>query len=289
MSEVAPVSPASPPAYVAGADGVTTVVVQPPPKKKRPRRAVIVVLIVLAILVLLAVVAVLIGESIAKDYARDYIRTRVIQVLALPADAKVDVDLHGGSIILQALSGHVNEVDVDVPELAFGPLTGSATLHAEDVPLDASAPVGVLRVEFAVGEQDLAAIAGNLSGLQLDSIQLQDPDIVIASSFSVLGFPIPLGVSIEPSAVDGQLVFTPDAVTVADQQFAVRDVLANPLFGAFAGQLLQQQSICIATQLPKALVVTDATVDGKRLVLTFTGDGAALGGPELSTPGTCGR
>jgi hypothetical protein len=34
-------------------------------------------------------------------------------------------------------------------------------------------------------------------------------------------------------------------------------------------------------------VLTDATIDDTELVLAFTGDGAAFGGPELSTPGTC--
>ncbi|MEO8527771.1 MAG: DUF2993 domain-containing protein [Pseudolysinimonas sp.] len=276
------------PVPVIPVPAATTVVVVPPKKKKR-NRALIVVLIIVAILALLAFIAFLIGENFAKNYAQDYIRTRVIQVLGLPADAKVDVDLHGGSIILQALAGHINEVDVSVPQVAFGPLTGSATLHAENVPLDANAPVGVLNVEFAASETDLAKIAGNLSGLQLDSITLTEPDIVIASSFSLLGFPIPLGVSILPSAADGQLVFTPDVVTIADQPFAVKDVLANPLFGGFARDLLKQQSICIAGNLPKALELTSVGVEGKRLVLKFTADGAALGGPELSTLGTCGN
>ncbi|MEO5535201.1 MAG: DUF2993 domain-containing protein [Pseudolysinimonas sp.] len=270
------------------APAATTVVEARPPMKKR-NRALIVVLIIVAILAVLTVIAFLIGENFAKDYAKNYIRTQVIHVLGLPADAKVDVDLHDGSIILQAISGHVNDVDVSVPELAFGPLTGSATLHAENVPLDANAPVGVLRVEFAASETDLAKIAGNLSGLQLDSIKLNEPNIVIASSFTIFGIPVPLGVSILPSAADGQLVFTPDVVTVADQQFAVKDVLANPLFGGFAGDLLKQTSICVAGNLPKALALSSVDVEGPHLVLRFTADGAALGGTELSTMGICGN
>jgi len=160
-------------------------------------------------------------------------------------------------------------------------------LHAEGVPLSESSPVDVFRVKFSVAEKDLAAIAGSLSGLSLDSIELDEPEIVVSSAFNIFGIPFPLGMTLEPSAVDGELVFTPTSVTVAENTFAADDILADPLFGPFARDLLKHQSVCIAGSLPQALVITGAKVDGDKLVLGFAADGAALGGPELSTLGTC--
>lgn len=276
-TEILPAGPpVEPPA--ASADGA-------PPRRKR--RGWIIALVVVGVVAVLGLIGFLVADGIAKDYARDYVRERVVAVLDLPADARVDVDLGGGSIILQALAGRIDEVAVSVPELSFGELTGAATLRAEGVPLDETLPVEVLRVEFSVGEGDLAAIAGSLSGLELDSIELEEPAILVGSTFSLFGLPIPLGVALVPSAEDGQLVFTPETVTVAQQQFAAADLLANPLFGAFARDLLQQQSVCVAASLPRALVVTDARVDGERLVLAIRGDGTALGGSDLATPGVC--
>jgi hypothetical protein len=276
-TEILPAGPpVEPPA--ASADGA-------PPRRKR--RGWIIALVVVGVVAVLGLIGFLVADGIAKDYARDYVRERVVAVLDLPADARVDVDLGGGSIILQALAGRIDEVAVSVPELSFGELTGAATLRAEGVPLDETLPVEVLRVEFSVGEGDLAAIAGSLSGLELDSIELEEPAILVGSTFSLFGLPIPLGVALVPSAEDGQLVFTPETVTVAEQQFAAADLLANPLFGAFARDLLQQQSVCVAASLPRALVVTDARVDGERLVLAIRGDGTALGGSHLATPGVC--
>ncbi|WP_309709910.1 DUF2993 domain-containing protein [Pseudolysinimonas sp.] len=260
-------------------------VAEAPPRKKR--RGWLVALIVVGILVLLGLIAFLVADGIAKDYARDYVRARVIEVLQLPEETDVDVDLGGGSIILQALAGRIQSVDVTVPELSFGDLTGAAELHAEGVPLDELEPVDVLRVDFSVDEGDLASIAGSLSGLELESIELDDPDIVVASAFSVFGLPLPVGMSLTPSAAEGQLVFTPLSVTVAESTFTAEQLLNDPLFGFLARDLLKQQSVCVAGSLPQALVLTDAAVEGDALVLSITGDGAALGGPELATLGVC--
>jgi hypothetical protein len=268
----------------AGPSAPEPVVVAPPKKR---RRGWIIALIVVAIALLLGFIAFLVGEGFAKDYARDYVRTRVIAVLGLPEDAKVDVELGGGSIIVQALAGRIESVDVSVPTVTFGDLTGAAELHAEGVPLAETSPVDVFRVKFSVAEEDLVAIAGSLSGLTLESIELDEPEIVVSSAFNIFGIPFPLGMSLEPSAVDGELVFTPTSVTVAQNTFAADDILADPLFGPFARDLLKQQSVCIAGFLPQALVVTGAEVDGDKLVLGFTANGVALGGPEMSTLGTC--
>jgi hypothetical protein len=259
---------------------------QAEPQAKK-RRGWIVALIVVGVVLLLGLIAFLVADGIAKDYARDYVRARVVEVLQLPEDADVDVDLGGGSIILQALAGRIQSVDVTVPELSFGELTGAAELHAEGVPLDQAAEVEVLRVDFVIDEADLASIAGSLSGLELSSIELDAPDIVVASAFSLFGLPIPVGMSLTPSAVDGQLIFTPSSVTVAESTFTAEQLLGDPLFGFFAQDLLKQQSVCVAGNLPQALVLTGAAVEGSDLVLSITGDGAAIGGPELATLGTC--
>lgn len=255
-----------------------------PPRK---RRGWIVALVVIGVVLVLGVVAFVVVDAVAKSYARDYVRERIVEVLGLPEDARVDVDLGGGSILLQALAGRIDTVDVDVPELSFGALTGAAELSASGVPLDENAPVEELGIRFSVAEEDVAALASNLSGLELSGVELEEPAIVVASAFQLFGIEIPVGMSIVPSAEDGQLVFTPTSVSLGDDEYTVEEVQANPLFAALAGPLLAQQSVCIADQLPEALTLADATVAGDLLRLTIRGDGAALGGPGLSTPGSC--
>lgn len=253
-------------------------------EKPRRRRWPIIVTIVLAALVVLGVVAFFVAEGFAKNYARDYVRERVIAVLQLPDDAEVDVDLGGGSIILQALTGRVDRVDVDVPVVTFGALSGGVQLHAEGVPLDATAAVEVLRIDFAIGADDLAALGQTADASA--TFELAEGEVQLSSEFALFGASIPIGVSLEPSAAEGALVLTPTSVTIGSETFEA-GADADSFLAQLVAGLFQPQTLCIAGSVPQALVLTDASVDDAELVLAFTADGASFGGPELSTLGSC--
>jgi len=276
-TEVLPVEPAPPETAVP--DGTST-------GGPRRRRWPIILAVVLGVLFVLGVVAFFVAEAIAKDYARDYVRDKVVAVLGLPDDADVDVDLGGGSIILQALAGRVDEVDVDVPEVAFGALSGAVRLHAEGVPLDQTVPVDVLRIDFAIGADDLAALGQGTDASAAPAFELAEGEVRLGTEFALFGVSVPIGVSLEPSAADGALVLTPTSVTIGSETFEA-GTEDNSIIGQLVGLFLQPQTLCVAGSVPQALVLTDASVADSELLLQFTGDGAAFGGPELSTPGTC--
>ncbi len=241
----------------------------------------------IAIVVVVLLVGFFVADAAAKSYARDQIRTQLASALGLDSSANVGVDLGGGSILLQALSGKVDTVDVTVPKLAFGELVGAATIHATKVPIDTSKPLETLSVSYAVAQKDLAVLAKNLSGIPVDSVALTSPEIVAKGSVTVFGASVPLTLGLEPSVRAGQLVFTPTTIGVSGQTFTSVQLLANPLFGSLAKSLLTQQSFCVAHYLPKGLTATSAKVVGTQLVVTFAGDGTALGGADFSTKGSC--
>jgi hypothetical protein len=81
-------------------------------------------------------------------------------------------------------------------------------------------------------------------------------------------------------------VLTPTSVTIAGETFDA-DSADESIFGQLISGLLRPQTLCIASNVPQALVLAEVSVDEAELVLEFSGDGAAFGGPELSTPGTC--
>jgi hypothetical protein len=271
------------PAAAAAEDEHAEPVVAAPRKKRRRWPWVLGgILIVLGVLLTIAFV---IAEGYAKDYARAYIKERIIAVLGIGPDTPVTVDIGDGSVLLQALVGKLNEIDVTAGEVTFGILKGAATVHAEGVPLDQNAPVEALDITFAVAEGDVEALAGNLSGAQLESIVLEEPEIVASTTFSFFGFQLPVGMGIEPSADNGQIVFTPTSIRLGEENYTAESL--RETFGGFADRLLQQQSFCVAENLPAALVIVDVDVVKKDLVVKIDGAGAALGGPDLSTPGTC--
>jgi LmeA-like phospholipid-binding len=255
-----------------------------PAKRKRRVWPFVVVVVVLVALI----VGFFVADAAAKTYAQDQIKQKVVAALGVDPKTDVQVKLGGGSVLLQALSGKLSTVDVTIPQLAFGDLVGSATLHATEVPLNESAPLKKLAITYRVSEKNVRVLASDLSGMKLDSITLDQPEIVANASFSVFGFGIPVGLGLTPSASHGQLVFTPTSILVSGQKFTSKQLLATPGLGSLAKQLLKQQTFCVAQYLPKALTVTSVKVADRQLVLTISGDGQALGGTAFAKKGTCG-
>jgi hypothetical protein len=277
------IEPVAAPASLA--DPADPAVVEVAPATKKRRRWPWILGGILLVLAILLTIAFFVGDAYAKDYAREYIKARIVAVLGITDPSQVKVDIGDGSVLLQALAGKLNTVDVDAGTVTFGVLTGVATVHAEDVPLDANAATRKLTVEFAVAEKDVSALAGNLSGLKLESVSLEEPEIVASTTFSFFGFQIPVGMGIEPSAKDGQIVFTPTSIRLGDDTYTAEELKQS--FGGFADQLLAQRSFCVNENLPVALTIVDVDVKKKDLLVQIDGDGVALGGADLSTPGTC--
>ena len=266
---------------------MTAAAVPPTPAPARKKRRVWPFVVIVVVLVVL-IVGFFIADAAAKAYAQNQIKQEVVTALGLDPSADINVSVGGGSVLLQALSGKLSTVDVTVPKLAFGELVGSASLHATQVPLNQSAPLKKLAITYRVSEKNVGVLASNLSGLKLDTITLDQPEIVANASFSVFGFGIPVGLGLTPSATKGQLAFTPTSILVSGQKFTSKQLLATPGLGSLAKQLLKQQTFCVAQYLPRALTVTSAQVADRELVLKISGDGAALGGSGFTTKGSCG-
>ncbi|MEP6842153.1 MAG: DUF2993 domain-containing protein [Pseudolysinimonas sp.] len=255
-----------------------------PPKKKKRR---IWPFVVAAVVLVALIVGFFIADAAAKAYAQDRIKQTIVAALGVDPTTDVRVKIGGGSVLLQALTGKPSPIDVTVPQLMFGELVGSASIQASQVLLDQNAPLQKLAISYRVKEKDVRVLAANLSGLKLDTVTLEKPEIVAKATLKVLGFGIPVGLGLTPSASKGQLVFTPTSILVSGQKFTSKQLLATPGLGPLARGLLKQQSFCVAQYLPKALTVTSVKVADRELVLNISGDGATLGSTEFTTKGSC--
>ncbi len=259
--------------------------VETSPAKKRSRRPLILAITLLT-LVILAIVAFFVGESMARDAAANYVRERVIQGFGLPENQQVDVSFGEGYLLLQALSGKVDEVNITIPEFSAGQLRGDVVMTARGVPLDSNEPVELLDIEFAIPAANLNELAGYLSGADLESIELDGDAIRIGSSLRFFSLVLPVAVGLEPSAVDGELVFTPVDIVLGEQRITVED-LRGGIFGGLADMLLQSQAYCVASSLPASFEFEDVQVRGNELVISIDGSGSTLGNGSLSTRGSC--
>jgi len=259
-----------------------------PPAPPKKRRRWLGWLIAGLVLVVLLIVGFFVAENYARTYAENLVRERIVEVLALDSATDVDVDLGGGSLILQALGGSINSVTVDVAELSFGDITGSALITATGVPLDSAEPVDTLGIVATVSEANVRKLSSFMSGIELKTIELGDGVISATTEFDILGFfVIPISVDLVPSAVNGGISFDPKTIILAGEEISVADLRASPEFAGLASQFLQSQTFCVASSLPKALTITDVDVVGSDLVIAINGDGTALAGPELSELGVC--
>lgn len=240
--------------------------------------------VLLGTLVLLVVGVVYAGDAIARPIAQEAVAQKVASALGVsPGD--LTVTFASTPLPLQLLDGKVDTVDVSAPDIALGPLTGDAVVHVEQVPLDSSQPVGPMRITFAIDQQHLDQLAKALGAGYVQSLALKAPDVVATGSVQVLGLPVDLGVSLAPGAVDGKLAFTPTAVQLAGRTLTIDELKQTSALRGVADTLSQQQTVCIADHLPKAVTVTSVRVRGSELVATATGTGAVLS--ALALKGTC--
>jgi len=255
-------------------------------KPKKKRRGWIGWLIALVIIAVLVVVAWIVGDNLARSYAEQYVREQVQQVFGLEASKEVDVVIGPGSLIAQGITGSIDSVDVAVDDVTLGPIAGDIDIAMTGIPLSADGAVRTLRVTASVPEGELAGLASNVTAADVKSISLVEDRVAIESEFALFGFSIPVGVELTPVVTDGEIGFEPSVITLNGNEISVAALNDGP-FAGLAGTLLSTQSFCVSSYLPQALTVTDVHVDGSALLIDLEADGAALGGSEFTSMGTC--
>jgi hypothetical protein len=254
-----------------------------PRKKHRGRRA----LVVLLVIVLVLVAGFFVGDYFAKKYATSYVRDQVASSLGLPSTAPVTVDLGEGSILLQALTGQINDVNISIDPIVLDGLTGSATLTAHGVPLNETSPVKTLDVKVFVPTSTVAAAISLVPSLKSlkPTVTISGKHVAVAGTLYVFGFPQSIGATLTPTVTKGVPGFTIDTATF-DGATVTASVLDRYLPG-LTTLLESGTSLCIANELPKAFTLTSIAVHGQSIVSTFIGNGVELNAAALSQKGTC--
>jgi hypothetical protein len=255
-----------------------------PAPARRGRRRWIGWLVAAVVLVVVAVVGYVVAENMARDYARTTIRDELASALSLDPAHPMDIDLGGGSFVLQAVRGTIDQVTVDVDDVPLGDIEGSLSIAAAGIPLDQAAPVETLTARATIDPADVQKLRGYISDIDPDSITLGDGVVDVATTLDAGFLTIPVSAGITPSVADGGLRFAATSVTINGAELSVADLLDGPL-GSVAGDLLPTQSFCIAQYLPASLVLTGVDVSPERLELAFTGDSVVLA--ALDETGAC--
>jgi len=257
---------------------------QPRPKR---RRRLLGWLIAGGVLVVLLVVGFVVAENVVRAQNAARLHDEIVTAFGLDADHPTRIDFGPGSLLLQAVSGKVDEVDIAVDDVPFGDITADVAFSARGVALDAANAADSVSATATLDETDVGSLRDYLSGIRLDSITLGDGTIDVSTTVDALFLSVPVSASITPSAAGGDLVFTPTSVTVNGAVVSIDDLRSGPL-GGIASRFLGSQSFCVAQYLPAAISLDDVTVADDAVVLSFEGEKVRLGGSDLSAKGSCG-
>ena len=262
---------------------MSATVVEVPRKKHRGRRALIALIVVVVVLV----AAFFVADFFAKKIAASYVQQQVATALNLSSTKPVDVDLGSGSILLQALSGRIDDVTVKVDPLVLNGLSGSATLTAHGVPLSQTVPVNSLAVVVRIPSATIHKAISQVPSLApyKPAVTIGKDHVDIAATVSILGFPQRLGMTLTPKVTKGKPGFSIDAATFDGTTISAEQL--DTYIPGMAAVLHDGVSLCIANALPKSFVLTGIHLQGQSLVSTFSGNGVELNNASLADKGTC--
>ncbi|WP_035253766.1 LmeA family phospholipid-binding protein [Agrococcus lahaulensis] len=247
--------------------------------RKRGRGAIV------GVAALLLLAALVVGaELVARQVVPGMVRDAVVERLALPADHPVDVDIDG-ILLPQLIAGTLADVRIASRDVTVGAFSGDVVARGEAVPIRGDAPAAGGAAEVRMTTEQLRSLLSGIDGFPAGSVELAAPNVAASFEAEVLGASIPLGIALEPSASDGDIVLTPVEGTIAEA--TVRADELRQRFGAALDGLLQDRRVCIASSVPAGATLTSIEVDGDELVARFDIAGGIVADPALQEPGTC--
>lgn len=240
-------------------------------------------LVALLIVVALAAAAWFGGEAIARSIVERTIREQITRQLDLPADHRIDVDVHG-PILPQLIAGTLGDVAISSDDVPLKGVTADVSVHAQDVNIHGGDWSGAVAT-VTIDQSQLQALMSAVPDFPAASVGIDAPDLTAQFDLRVLGLEVPVGVSLTPSASGGDIVLTPASLRVAGTEITA-DALRQQ-FGALASTVLRDWDVCIADRLPKAVELTGVTVKRESVVADFEIDSAILADKTAQAKGTC--
>lgn len=249
-----------------------------------PRRRAWPWLLAFGIVIVLAVVAWFAAEAIARDLVSRTIRGEVAERLSLPADHEIDVEVPG-MVIPQLVGGSLDVVTVSSEDVPVGSFEGDVTVTATDVPIREGVDMGGATATVSLDAAQLQALLATIEGLPAETVAIDEPNVTMSTELQVFGVAFPVGVSLTPSASEGEIVLTPTSFELAGATIDAAQL--SQQFGVVADVVVRDWTVCLAQYLPAGVTITDVHVDGDVLVAEADVDGAIVTDPALQANGTC--
>jgi len=241
-------------------------------------------IVAFAIVAALAVAAWFAAEAIARQIVTGVVRDQVRTQLALPADQPIEVDI-AGVVIPQLIGGSIDEITIASDDVTFGGFTGDVAVTAHDVAVRGTGEMSGATARVTLDQAQLRTLLSGVEGFPADTVGLAAPDVTMSIDLELFGAAIPVGVSLTPSAAEGDIVLSPASLHLGEGAITADELRSR--FGRLADSVLRDWDVCIAQHLPSGVTLTGVEVTGDVLVADFDVDGAIATDPALRANGTC--
>lgn len=245
--------------------------------------------IAVPVVLLLLAGAFVAGEAIARGVIRDRVE-QAVRDAGIEVAGPIGVEIPG-LVLPRLIGGRIDEATASAPGVTVEGVTVDVTLDVRGVDVRATT------AESAIAEAslDAGAVEALLSRASAGSvwhdlgdaarIAIAEPHVEVSGELPVFGVPLPLALTLSPSADDGMLMLAPQRLTLGDWGIDRDDLDALPQ-GA-PGALARPIPVCLAAALPSGIALDSVRVDDTRLLAGFRIDGTILNDPSLQRPGDC--
>ncbi|PWC03127.1 DUF2993 domain-containing protein [Agromyces badenianii] len=243
------------------------------------RRAAQIWIVVVAVLLALVALAV-VADVVARNVAEQQVAEAIEANLPAGVEGDVEVTIGGFSAIAQYLTGTMQRVELDAPQLSVDGAPIDVSVVAEGLPVDFESPVQSLRATIAADEasvNQLVAVAGIETGFTLG-----DGTVGYEGELPMLGLPISYQVTATPTAAGDSVLLEPAGVEVAagGASIDVSGVIDRLLGG-------EPLAVCVADRLPEGVQLDSISVTPGTAVVGLDADGLTLDAASLEQTGSC--
>lgn len=242
--------------------------------------------ITLVVVVALAGIAELALRAIIPNIFASIVRDN----MGLSADHPVDVELEG-SALFPALTGHVNDVTLRVPDVpVLDGISVDLSATAASIPFDPTQGEIVGATASArVPSRDMSTLVSLVSDGLIDEGTVQNGEIELGRTMQMFGWETQISASLALSIKDGDVLVDPTEIKAAGFDLSVDQL--RPLLGETAATLLDTHTVCVRDKLPAGITLTDidlsANAEGGSATVTASLAPDLLSNPKQMQPGSC--
>lgn len=226
-------------------------------------------------IVLLVVVLFLGGGAVAADaVARNLVNAGAKQAIiekfgSDPSGTRVTTS--GWSMLVQLVSGRLDEVTVTAPNATMTNLSGNVTAKLDGLPISASGTVKKAAIDVTIDQAQLLSYLASKgsSGTDTGTVSLKGSAITLSDQVTLLAQKVTVTATLTPEVVGGKLGFKVGTIAVGSQKL-------GSFFSDYVQSKLDTEQVCLASSLPKGLSVSSVTVTGGVLQIDTAGENVDL-------------